>query len=481
MAKRAGYTAVISHRSGETEDSIIADIAVGTNAGQIKTGSLSRSDRIAKYNQLLRIEEDLGDAASYPGRDAFYQLQVDAACARSPLVFALLIARAAVSAVAGQGRLAAGARAGPQVEAQRETNAELQGAQRRARRRRARPEAGLRSDRGARALGARHDQAGRSVLPAASRLAGTHGPTAAPPSARLPRRSRTRRRRRHALTGRGHTRVAVRMPRITSRDNPRLKEAARLIASSRDRRKAGRCVLEGAHLVAVYSARHGAPETLIVTEAALARAAVRALARAMPPRARWSLPTRCWREFAQLPAGVGVLAVVPTPHAGAASAPADFCLLLEDVQDPGNVGSMLRSAAAAGVAQVLLSKHCAFAWSPKVLRAGQGAHFHLDIYEDVDLARGRRDIAGGRSRRRRSPPAAEPLFAARPARPRRDRHRQRRRRALGGAASPRRRQRVTIPMPGGFESLNAAAAAAVCLFRVRAAARDGVTHSPASA
>jgi enolase len=75
MANRAGYTAVISHRSGETEDSMIADIAVGTNAGQIKTGSLSRSDRIAKYNQLLRIEEDLGEAASYPGRAAFYQLK----------------------------------------------------------------------------------------------------------------------------------------------------------------------------------------------------------------------------------------------------------------------------------------------------------------------------------------------------------------------------------------------------------------------
>jgi enolase len=75
MAKRAGYTAVISHRSGETEDSTIADIAVGTNAGQIKTGSLSRSDRIAKYNQLLRIEEDLGDVASYPGRAAFYNLK----------------------------------------------------------------------------------------------------------------------------------------------------------------------------------------------------------------------------------------------------------------------------------------------------------------------------------------------------------------------------------------------------------------------
>ena len=74
MANRAGYTAVVSTRSGETEDSMIADIAVGTNAGQIKTGSLSRSDRIAKYNQLLRIEEDLGDAARYPGRDAFFNL-----------------------------------------------------------------------------------------------------------------------------------------------------------------------------------------------------------------------------------------------------------------------------------------------------------------------------------------------------------------------------------------------------------------------
>ncbi|HUO45155.1 MAG TPA: phosphopyruvate hydratase [Burkholderiales bacterium] len=74
MAKRAGYTTVISHRSGETEDTTIADIAVGTNALQIKTGSLSRSDRIAKYNQLLRIEEDLGEAASYAGRGAFHHL-----------------------------------------------------------------------------------------------------------------------------------------------------------------------------------------------------------------------------------------------------------------------------------------------------------------------------------------------------------------------------------------------------------------------
>lgn len=75
IAKRAGYTSVISHRSGETEDTTIADIAVATNALQIKTGSLSRSDRLAKYNQLLRIEEDLGDSANYAGRGAYYQLK----------------------------------------------------------------------------------------------------------------------------------------------------------------------------------------------------------------------------------------------------------------------------------------------------------------------------------------------------------------------------------------------------------------------
>lgn len=71
MANRAGYTAVVSHRSGETEDATIADIAVALNAGQIKTGAPSRTDRVAKYNQLLRIEEELGDASVYPGMSAF--------------------------------------------------------------------------------------------------------------------------------------------------------------------------------------------------------------------------------------------------------------------------------------------------------------------------------------------------------------------------------------------------------------------------
>ena len=75
MANRAGYTAIVSHRSGETEDATIADIAVALNAGQIKTGAPSRTDRVAKYNQLLRIEEELGDVAEYPGKKAFFNLK----------------------------------------------------------------------------------------------------------------------------------------------------------------------------------------------------------------------------------------------------------------------------------------------------------------------------------------------------------------------------------------------------------------------
>jgi enolase len=75
MAKQAGYTAVVSHRSGETEDTTLADIAVAFNCGQIKTGSMARTDRVAKYNQLIRIEEDLGEVALYDGLKTFYNLK----------------------------------------------------------------------------------------------------------------------------------------------------------------------------------------------------------------------------------------------------------------------------------------------------------------------------------------------------------------------------------------------------------------------
>jgi TrmH family RNA methyltransferase len=260
---------------------------------------------------------------------------------------------------------------------------------------------------------------------------------------------------------------------VTSRNNPRLREAAALIASSRERRKSGKCVLEGEHIVTTYVERHGAPESLIVTAAALEIPAIRTLTEAHPAR-MLVVSDSLFAATSSLPADVGVLAVVATPRPKALGFP-DFCLLVDDVQDPGNIGSMLRSAAGAGVAQVLLSKQSAFAWSPKVLRAGQGAHFAVDIHEDVDLAawaRAYRDnngeivatvVEGGTS-----------LFEAPLG--------QRIALAIGNegaglsaSLAELATQRVTIPMPGGMESLNVAAAAAVCLFecvRRRSAAKS---------
>ena len=252
------------------------------------------------------------------------------------------------------------------------------------------------------------------------------------------------------------------MLRITSRHNPRLRDTAQLLASARERRKVGRCVLEGEHLVAVYADRHGAPEVLVVSEPFLGRPGVDALCRRFGERTLL-VPEALFASLAVLPAGVGMLAVVPTPHPPASDG-GDFCVLLEDVQDPGNAGSILRSAAAAGVTHAFLSRQCAFAWAPKVMRAGMGAHFHLEIHEDVDLpvwaaryrARGGQVIATVRD-------GGTALYRAELARPL----------ALaigneGAGLSPAlvaaSSTRVTIPMPGGMESLNAAAAAAVTLF-----------------
>jgi RNA methyltransferase, TrmH family len=265
------------------------------------------------------------------------------------------------------------------------------------------------------------------------------------------------------------------MLRVSSKNNPRLKEASRLVASSRDRRKAGKCVLEGEHLVEAYAQRHGSPETLIVTEAFLERPEARRLAERFDARTI-VVPEALFDELAVLPAGVGMLAVVGTPKPAMDNA-GDFCLLLDDVQDPGNVGSMLRSAAAAGVSHALLSPHCAFAWSPKVLRAAMGAHFQLSVYEDMDLPqwsrayreRGGRVVATVRE-------GGVDLYRATLARPL----------AIaigneGAGLSPAlldaASDRLTIPMPGCVESLNAAAATAVVLFEcVR---QQRITRTPA--
>ena len=252
------------------------------------------------------------------------------------------------------------------------------------------------------------------------------------------------------------------MLRVTSRHNPRLAEAAGLISSSRDRRKTGRCVLEGEHLIEVYLDRVGAPESLIVVEDRLADPRFRALVARVPERIVIAVPAAIFGEVSTLPAAVGMLAVVTTP-APSLPPPASLHLLLEDVQDPGNVGAMLRTAAAAGVEQVLLSKHCAFAWAPKVLRAAQGAHFLTTVVEDVDLVAWTRTfrrsgrvfaaVAGGGDDLYATafPPRVAIVIGNEGA-------------GLSAAVLNEADATLTIPMPGGAESLNAAAAAAVVLF-----------------
>lgn len=250
------------------------------------------------------------------------------------------------------------------------------------------------------------------------------------------------------------------MPRITSPDNPRLKQVMRLLASSRERRKVRRCVLEGVHLVDAYLDRYGPPETVVVLEVGVEDPRMRRLRDRMPPTHVLSISPSLWADLIQLPIETAVIAIVPAPVPTATRA-ADFCLLLEDVQDPGNVGSIVRTAAAAGVAQIHMSSGCAFAWSPKVLRAGQGGHFHLDIFEDVDLAAWMRAYQG--TTIATVARGGVSLFAAALRAPIAI--------AIGNegtglsdAVRDTAAHCVTIPMPGRFESLNAAAATAVCLF-----------------
>jgi TrmH family RNA methyltransferase len=263
--------------------------------------------------------------------------------------------------------------------------------------------------------------------------------------------------------------------RVVSRQNPRYREIVRLVGSSRERRKTGRCVLEGEHLVTAYLDRVGVPDTVVASEDALARHGVAALVARVPPASAMIVPQALFDAMGALLPDVGVIAVAAAPRAAPPRA-GGVVLLVEAIQDPGNLGSMLRSAAAFGASDVYLSKECAFAWSPKVLRAGQGAHFHLAIREDADLCataaklrgEGTRVLAtvasGGTPIDRAALATQVALAVGNEGAGLSD--------ALRGAAD----ETVTIPMPGGTESLNVAAATAVALYeiarrRVTAAAR----------
>jgi TrmH family RNA methyltransferase len=254
------------------------------------------------------------------------------------------------------------------------------------------------------------------------------------------------------------------MKQITSRDNPACKQLKKLAESSRERRKTGKTLLDGAHLLASYLEAGAVPVLVAVTPEARDKAEIRELLDKAAGAQQIELAPHLLADIAPVETPTGLLAVVDIPHAAPPARP-DFCLLVEDIQDPGNLGTILRSAAAAGVQVVYLSPHCADPWSPKVLRGGMGAHFALVLQERANLS----EIAAGFAGLTvaASLDADRSLYeldltgpvafmvgnegAGLSA-------------ELLGAAG----QRIRIPMPGRMESLNAAAAASICLFeRVR--------------
>jgi TrmH family RNA methyltransferase len=249
--------------------------------------------------------------------------------------------------------------------------------------------------------------------------------------------------------------------RVTSRDNARFRQLVKLATSSRERKALGATVLDGPHLVSAYHASGRTAETLVVAEGALDKPEILGLFDRAAAKERLVLPDRLFADVAQVTTPTGIAAIISTPRNPPLPERLDDCLLLDELQDWGNVGSILRTAAAAGVKQVFLSARSVFAWSPKTLRAGQGAHFFLDIHEGVDLVglarRHPGTVIAAESGARMSLYEADLrstvawAFGNEGA-------------GLSAGLAEAASARVRIPMPGGTESLNVAAAAAVCLF-----------------
>lgn len=250
---------------------------------------------------------------------------------------------------------------------------------------------------------------------------------------------------------------------ISSRDNPLLKELKHLAGSSQARRRAGQTLLDGVHLCEAYLQHVGMPQRCIVSVSGEVNPEVAAiLARCDVAQVSIVvLPDALYQSLSQVEHGVGLLFVIETPTPTAPGRVTKTAVLLDNLQDPGNLGSILRSAAAAGIQSVYCGPGTAFAWSPKVLRAGMGAHFLLDIHEDVDLAA----LLGAV----RIPVMATSSHATRTL------YEADLRQPLcwlfgheGQGVAPALLEKATmtlaIPHPGAVESLNVAASAAVCFF-----------------
>jgi TrmH family RNA methyltransferase len=246
---------------------------------------------------------------------------------------------------------------------------------------------------------------------------------------------------------------------IASRDNPRFKALRDLAGDVREQRRQGMTLIDGPHLVEAYRRRVGSALLLAVSESGLANAEIQALLQSHDGEAL-CFRDALFRELSATVSPVGILAAIPIPGESADPLQGD-CAMLDGIQDAGNVGSILRSAAAAGIVDVILGPGCAGVWTPKVLRAAQGAHFGLRLRECDDLAVAVKNFPGqtlatvvnardsifgidlsGR---------VAWLFGSEG-------------RGLSEALVCLSARRVTIPLVEGNESLNVAAAAAVCFF-----------------
>lgn len=177
------------------------------------------------------------------------------------------------------------------------------------------------------------------------------------------------------------------MKHITSRDNAQFKELKQLATSSQARRQAGRTLLDGVHLCQAYWQSAGAPLFCVVSDSSTDHAEVAPLLAQCEAAqvACLCLPDALYKALSQVENGVNLLFIVATPQPKLPAVFHESTVVLDNLQDPGNMGSILRSAAAAGIKNVVCSQGTVFAWSPKVMRAGMGAHFLLTIYEGVDL------------------------------------------------------------------------------------------------
>jgi RNA methyltransferase, TrmH family len=246
---------------------------------------------------------------------------------------------------------------------------------------------------------------------------------------------------------------------IASRENERFKSLRRLAQTRAERRAQAAALIEGVRLCQAYLQSGGVPRELICSQGALANQEVQALCRSWAKLRPLILSDELFASLSQLEHGIGVACVIERPSERDVALTGD-AILLDRLQDPGNLGAILRSAAAAGIVHVFCARGTVESWSPKVLRAGMGAHFLLRIHEDVDLGQlvavspvELRATSAGAPRTLYGtdlkPPAAW-LFGNE---------------GQGIEAPLMARCKVlSIPQPGAIESLNVAAAAAICLF-----------------